>query len=81
MTRTKLAALLTALVPLACSGSDETDAGRLGQPPRFAVPGCKTLDHSACDVRTTLCQTRLLELAACLRGDEPGALPGRLAHE
>lgn len=47
----------------------------LGDPRLHPVPGCEAFDPAPCDVRTTACQTRLLSLAACLRGDEAGALP------
>ena len=39
------------------------------------VPGCEAIDPSPCDVFSTSCQTRLMELAACLRGSPPQALP------
>ena len=39
------------------------------------VPGCEAIDPAPCDVFDTSCQTRLLELAACMRGSSPGALP------
>ena len=39
------------------------------------VPGCEAIDPSPCDVFYTSCQTRLMELAACLRGSPSQALP------
>lgn len=39
------------------------------------VPGCEAMNPSPCDVFDTSCQARLLELAACLRGSPPLALP------
>jgi hypothetical protein len=39
------------------------------------VPGCEAIDPAPCDVFSTECQTRLLALAACLRGSSPGPLP------
>lgn len=54
----------------ACGGEDE-----LGEPPRFAVYGCESLDASPCDVRASDCQVRLFHVAACLRGEEVGTLP------
>src|SRR5688572_23427436 len=39
------------------------------------VPGCETIDPAPCDVFDAACQTRLLALAACMRGSAPGALP------
>ena len=57
----------------ACGGSD--DETKLGSPPRHRVPGCEQFDVSPCDVETTACQTRLLGLAACLRGSDAAELP------
>ena len=39
------------------------------------VPGCESIDPAPCDVFDTTCQTRLLALAACMRGSAQGALP------
>src|SRR5688572_22792842 len=39
------------------------------------VLGCETIDLAPCDVFDAACQTRLLALAACMRGSAPGALP------
>jgi hypothetical protein len=39
------------------------------------VRGCEHLDYAPCDTLQTSCQTLRLELAACLRGSEPGELP------
>ncbi len=47
----------------------------LGSRPQFRVPGCEAVDHEACDVRQATCQTRLLAVAACLRGEAPGPMP------
>ena len=43
--------------------------------PLHPVPGCEAIDPAPCDVLMTNCQTRLLELAACMRGSSPGELP------
>ena len=51
------------------------DAASIGDPPLHPVPGCEAINPAPCDVRTAPCQTRLLSLAACLRGDQPGTLP------
>jgi hypothetical protein len=58
-----------------CACSDGEGIGHLGSAPEYPVPGCEAFDPSPCDVRASSCQTRLYELAACLRGDEPGPLP------
>lgn len=69
------AAALFALFLLGC-GEDEMPAEPGAAPvPLYPVPGCEAFDHTPCDVSTTACQSRLLELSACLRGDEPTALP------
>jgi hypothetical protein len=39
------------------------------------VPGCEAIDPSPCDVFVTGCQTRLMALAACMRGSSPQPLP------
>src|SRR4051812_10152168 len=41
----------------------------------YPVIGCETIDPAACDVNATACQEKLLKLAACMRGSEPGELP------
>src|SRR5688572_22271760 len=66
-------ALLLALA--ACGSDDDIREATLGEAPRFPVPGCEHLDHTPCDTLVTECQNRLLELAACVRGDDPGTLP------
>jgi len=62
-----------ALALSACGGSD--DETTLGSPPRHRVPGCEQFDVAPCDVETPACQTRLLGLAACLRGSDNTELP------
>ncbi len=65
------------LVPLllGCGEDDEPKTDLAGELPRYPVPGCESLDHSPCDVSQSACQSTLLEMAACLRGDAPGELP------
>jgi hypothetical protein len=68
--------LLLATVVGCGSADDEAAVGKsLGKSPRYPLPGCEDIDPAPCDVRITSCQTRLLALAACLRGEEPGELP------
>jgi len=49
-----------------------------GTPPSatklYPVIGCEAIDPAACDVNATACQDKLLKLAACMRGSEPGEL-------
>ncbi len=61
---------------LALSGcSDDGDSRSLFQPGP-ALPECPDSDYSTCDVREDACQARLLELAACVRGNEvPATVP------
>src|SRR3954470_12031985 len=68
--RTGALALLIALAPAAGCGG-----GHAGDPAPYPVAGCESIDPTACDVRTTPCQTRLFAMAACLRGEQPGSLP------
>lgn len=67
--RFALAIALCAGAFSAC-GDDE-----LGDPSRFAIAGCESVDAAPCDVRTGDCQEKLFRVAACLRGEEPGMLP------
>jgi len=60
---------------LGCSAEDAPADDAAGALRLYPVPGCESLDHTPCDVRAAACQTRLLALAACLRGNEPGDLP------
>jgi hypothetical protein len=65
--------LLGALsLALAGCGAEDSRDGSRSYPP---VPGCEHIDHAPCDTMETSCQTLRLELAACLRGSEPGELP------
>ena len=74
MIRPRFTLVLVVATLVGCGSTDDEGAS-LGKPPRYPVPGCESVDHAPCDVRTTSCQTRLLALAACLRGEEPGELP------
>jgi len=67
--------VLALLVALASAAGCGGDGGRPADPAPFPVPGCESIDPTACDVRTTPCQMRLFAMAACLRGDQPGELP------
>ncbi|HEY3497572.1 MAG TPA: hypothetical protein VGK73_22900, partial [Polyangiaceae bacterium] len=62
-------------VLLACSCGEVSDESELGAAPFFPVPECAHLEQRACDIRAVACQTQILALAACLRGEEPGELP------
>jgi hypothetical protein len=60
-----------ALVALGCSseGSDEPAALReLGA--ATALPECPAFDYSPCDISSGACQSKLLEIARCLRGGD-----------
>lgn len=65
-------AALHALLFSACGSEGDAD---LGAPPLYPIPGCEQFDPRACDARESDCQVRLFEIAACLRGDEPGEPP------
>jgi hypothetical protein len=65
---------LVALAVAACS-DDDAPGDPLGVVPQFPVPGCEHIEHSPCNVTDARCQERLLGLAACLRGSEPGSVP------
>jgi len=74
----KLLCFLFLLLPLALGcGSASDDDARLGPPPLHRVPGCESIDPARCDIRLPECQQRLLDMAACLRGEnvlEPPAI-------
>jgi len=59
----------------ASCGEDGGAAGGGAAIPLHPVAGCEAIDPAPCDVLSTDCQTRLLALAACLRGSSPGDLP------
>jgi hypothetical protein len=74
MIRARLSWLLAVAALGGCGSSD--DAGdRLGDAPAYPIPGCEQFDASLCDTRDVACQTRLLAITACLRGEAPGELP------
>lgn len=66
--------LVLALALVACGAGDEPTQ-TLGPLPHYRVPGCEAYDTAPCDVREAECQSRLMQLAVCLRQDEPAALP------
>jgi hypothetical protein len=55
--------------------ADAGDEREMGPPSLHPLPGCEQLDSRPCDARESDCQRRLFEIAACLRGDEPGETP------
>lgn len=55
----------------ACGSSDD----ELGAPPRYRIPGCEAYDTAPCNVLDKNCQTRLMNIAACLRGEAAAPLP------
>lgn len=57
----------------ACSSEEEP--ARVGAPPVHRIAGCEAIDHSSCDVREGDCQERLLELTACIRGEDTPPIP------
>lgn len=61
-----------AVLSFGCGEDDAPEAGAVRLHP---VPGCEAFVHTPCEVNELPCQTRLLELAACLRGDAPAVLP------
>jgi hypothetical protein len=65
---------LTVVAACAAAGCD--DGGGARSPVRlYPVVGCETIDPAPCDLLNTSCQTRLLALAACMRGSAAGELP------
>lgn len=61
-----------ALGLVGCGEEDSNGLGRLSYP---RMPGCEQIDSAPCDTMQPGCQQVRLELAACLRGSEPGELP------
>jgi hypothetical protein len=57
-------------------GCGESESGG-GLPPLVypPMPGCEHIDSTPCDTLQASCQQLRLELAACLRGSDPGELP------
>jgi hypothetical protein len=64
-----------ALSTLACGGEDDSDPPGLGAAPLHPVPGCERVDHRACDTSSSGCRTRLMKIAACVRGNDPSDVP------
>src|SRR5690349_21790558 len=67
--------LLVLGVLLSGCGNSEDAPDTLPSAPTFPVPGCEAFSHAPCDIREAPCQTRLFELARCLRGSDPGEPP------
>ncbi len=63
--------LLCALAISGCGSSDDeaTPTG-VGIPRVEPLPECPEADYSTCDITEAACQTRLFELAACMRESE-----------
>jgi hypothetical protein len=70
--RMRACVVLAALELWGCGGGDEPKASA---PTIYPVIGCEWVDPKPCDIQTTACQNKLLTLAACMRGSEPGLLP------
>jgi hypothetical protein len=75
MKRPWLSPIVLSVALTGCGGDPEDSTAPPGDLQSFRVPGCEAIDHSGCDVLDAVCQTRLLALAACLRGGEPGEPP------
>jgi hypothetical protein len=58
---------------IGCGKDDESSPA--GVKKLYPVVGCESIDPTPCDVDATACQKKLLNLAACMRGSEPGELP------
>lgn len=59
----------------ACGEAEDPPLAGLGDAPIHPVLGCEGIDHRSCDVRDAACQERLLELTACIRGEETPPMP------
>ena len=66
--------LLVALGSIAAGCGDDPAPSR-GVVHLQPVPGCESIDPSPCDVFTIDCETKLMSLAACMRGSAPQPLP------
>jgi hypothetical protein len=64
---------LVAFTLMGCG--EDSDSPPASAPKLHPVIGCETIDPAACDVRSAACQKKLLALAACMRGSDPGELP------
>jgi hypothetical protein len=58
---------------MGCGEDDESSPA--GAPKLHPVVGCESIDPAPCDVDAPACQQKLLRLAACMRGSEPGEVP------
>jgi hypothetical protein len=74
--------LLAAILALVGCGKGESGArmvegaaGTMSEPPmlpaRTPLPECPDLDFTPCDIRTSDCQARMIDLACCMRGSDP----------
>jgi len=66
------AALLCLSALLNACSSEPLDAPKADS---RSIAGCEAVDVTPCDTLQTHCQATRLQLAACLRGTEPGSLP------
>jgi hypothetical protein len=75
MSSLRRGSLLSVATAWLAAGCD--DGGGVLRPPvpLHPVIGCEAIDPAPCNVLETSCQTRLLALAACMRGSPPGDLP------
>ena len=69
----RVSSLTLALWLGACAEDDAPT--RVGAPPLYRIAGCETIDHASCDVREAACQERLLDLTACIRGEDRPSMP------
>jgi hypothetical protein len=67
--------LLLAFGSIAAGCGDDAHPAHAGAVQIHPVPGCESIDPTPCDVFDTACETRLMDLAACLRGSAAQPLP------
>lgn len=77
MTRASFRCLLVALASIGSTlvGCGDDPAPSRGVVHLQPVPGCESIDPTPCDVFATDCETRLMDLAACMRGSASQPLP------
>ena len=77
MTRASTRWALLALVSISSigAGCGDDPAPSRGAVHLQPVPGCESIDPTPCDVFATDCETKLMNLAACMRGSAPQPLP------
>ena len=66
---------LAVFAPIAAGCGDDPGSPATGIIHLQPVAGCEAFDPSPCDVFATSCQTKLMDIAACLRGSSAGPLP------